>query len=56
MRDLVKEITERLERLGIKECMGVNQATWSPAEKSIILKVVIAGSILDFKVYFLLNS
>lgn len=40
---LIAEITERLERLGIKERTGVNRAKWSPAEKSIILKVVIAG-------------
>ncbi len=43
MTHLIAEITMRLERLGVKERMGVNRAKWSAAEKSIILKVVIAG-------------
>lgn len=40
---LINEITIRLERLGIKESTGVNRAKWDAAERSIILKVAIAG-------------
>lgn len=47
MTELIKEITGRLDRLGIRERTGVNRTTWSPAEKSMILKVVIAGNIGD---------
>lgn len=43
MSNLIVEITERLARFGVKERTGVNRAKWSPAERSIILKVVIAG-------------
>lgn len=43
---LVKELTQRLERLGIREQTGVHRATWTQAEKNIILKIVIAGKLL----------
>ena len=40
---LVEELTSRLKNLGITESVGVHRVTWTPAEKSFILKVVIAG-------------
>lgn len=43
MSHLIDEITRRLERLGIKERTGVHRAKWDAAERSIILKVAIAG-------------
>lgn len=45
MTMLIDEITQRLDHLGIRERTGVNRAKWSEAEKTIILKVVIAGKI-----------
>lgn len=39
-----QEITKRLERLGISPRTGYNRVIWSNSEKSIILKVVIAGN------------
>lgn len=43
MAVLVQEITDRLDRLGIRERTGNLAVKWTPAEKSIILKCVIAG-------------
>lgn len=40
---LVNELTRRLANFDIKEQVGVNRAVWKENEKSIILKVVIAG-------------
>ncbi|KAJ6634101.1 putative ATP-dependent RNA helicase spindle-E, partial [Pseudolycoriella hygida] len=54
MTNLIDELTERLSRLGIKERSGANRATWSHAEKSIILKVVIAGAF--YPNYFVRSS
>lgn len=41
---LVQELTRRLDKLGIREATGVNGIRWTEQEKSIILKVVIAGA------------
>lgn len=41
---LVLELTQRLDKLGIRECQGVDKIHWSDQEKAIILKVVIAGA------------
>lgn len=43
MHDLISEIKERLDKLGIREPEGVHRAKWSHAERSIIMKVAIAG-------------
>lgn len=40
----VSELKARLERLNIKPGIGLNSIQWSPSEKAIILKVVIAGA------------
>lgn len=48
MRVLVTELTERLERMGIRKQTGVQSVQWSPAEKSIILKCIIAGECVLF--------
>ncbi|KAG4067051.1 hypothetical protein HA402_000042 [Bradysia odoriphaga] len=44
MSDLIKEIKERLDRFGIKDNEDTNRTNWTATEKSIILKVVIAGA------------
>lgn len=44
MSDLIKEIRERLDRFGIKEHEESDRTKWSPTEKSLILKVIIAGN------------
>lgn len=41
---LVRELTLRLDKLGIYETCGPNRVHWTDQEKSIILKVVIAGA------------
>lgn len=41
---LVDELTNRLANVGIKERTGVHRATWTDREKSIILKIIIAGA------------
>lgn len=41
---LVQELTRRLEKLGIQAMGGVERVTWTEQEKTIILKVVIAGA------------
>lgn len=43
----IKEITQRLEHLGIKPLVGVNRSAWANSEKAIILKIVIAGKIFQ---------
>lgn len=43
MAVLVQELTDRLDRLGIRERTGNLAVKWTPAEKSIILKCVTAG-------------
>lgn len=53
MAVLVQEITDRLERLGIRERIGNQAVKWTPAEKSIILKCVIAGKLICNNVNFL---
>lgn len=47
MSDLIKELNERLLRIGIKERNHASRTNFSPAEKSLILKVVIAGMTLS---------
>lgn len=42
--NLVEEVTNRLGKLGIQEVTGINRVRWTEQEKSIILKVVIAGA------------
>lgn len=44
MANLVAELTERLSRLGIVEQTGALGVHWTAAEKSVILKCVIAGA------------
>lgn len=44
MANLVAELTERLSRLGIQQQTGALGVHWTPAEKSVILKCVIAGA------------
>lgn len=41
---LVQELTRRLEAFGMQELTGVNRVRWTEQEKSIILKLVIAGA------------
>lgn len=41
---LVEELSQRLDKLGIREMAGVDRVRWTEQEKSIILKVVIAGA------------
>lgn len=41
---LVQELTKRLEKLGIYELAGNDRLRWTEEEKSIILKMVIAGA------------
>lgn len=41
---LVQELTQRLDKLGIREHQGVDKIRWTDPEKVIILKVVIAGA------------
>lgn len=41
---LVQELTQRLDKLGIREHQGVDKIRWTDSEKAIILKVVIAGA------------
>lgn len=40
------EIEQRLQRLGIHHRTGVNRVQWTDNEKAIILKVIIAGTLL----------
>lgn len=42
---LVMEIKDRLFRLGLKELINTKKVVWQSCEKSIILKVVIAGEL-----------
>ncbi|XP_037027912.1 probable ATP-dependent RNA helicase spindle-E [Bradysia coprophila] len=44
MSDLIKDIKERLDRFGIKDNEETNRTNWTSTEKSLILKVVIAGA------------
>lgn len=41
---LVQELKQRLEHLGIYELAGIERLRWTEQEKSIILKMVIAGA------------
>lgn len=43
----IVEIQRRLDRLGIKQPTGVNQVMWTNNEKSVILKIVIAGNMIQ---------
>lgn len=40
----IKETTTRLENMGIKPFVGTLKTSWTDTEKTIILKVVIAGN------------
>ena len=51
---LIVEIKNRLEKMNIKELTGYNRAIWKTNEKSIILKVVIAGAF--YPQFFAWNS
>lgn len=51
MAHLIKEITDRLDRIGIEMPSGVNAVHWTSAELSIVLKCVIAGAF--FPNYFM---
>lgn len=44
MSALVDELTDRLDRLGMRTRAGRQAVNWSPAERSIVLKCVIAGA------------
>lgn len=44
MKELVKEIVTRLEKLNIKESSGVDRVIWTDREKPIIIKMCIAGA------------
>lgn len=41
---LVQELTQRLDKLGIREDQGIDRVKWTDQEKAIILKVIIAGA------------
>lgn len=41
---LVRELKERLEKMGISETKGQGRFTWSQQEKPLILKIVMAGA------------
>ncbi|XP_031618969.1 probable ATP-dependent RNA helicase spindle-E [Contarinia nasturtii] len=41
---LIQELTQRLDKLGIYQATGLQGIHWTEQEKSIILKVVIAGA------------
>lgn len=43
---LVEELRSRLYRLNIEEPTGVDRVIWRDYERSIILKVVIAGTLI----------
>ncbi|XP_043265220.1 probable ATP-dependent RNA helicase spindle-E isoform X2 [Colletes gigas] len=44
IKALVSELTSRLERLGIRESAGVNKVVWKETERSVVLKIAIAGA------------
>lgn len=44
MTVLISELTQRLDRLGISQPAGRHAVRWTSAEKSIVLKCVIAGA------------
>lgn len=41
---LVKELTERLNRLGIRESVGQDRVTLSAIEAPLVLKIVMCGA------------
>lgn len=43
-KTLIKEITERLNRLGIKETVGQNKVTLTSLQLPLVLKVVMCGA------------
>ncbi|XP_058836204.1 probable ATP-dependent RNA helicase spindle-E [Topomyia yanbarensis] len=44
MAELIREIKDRLKRIGFKETYGPNRVVWSSREKTVILKVIMAGA------------
>ena len=44
---LVNELKSRLNNFDIREEVGINRAIWKETEKSIILKVIIAGKLQE---------
>ncbi|XP_055533952.1 probable ATP-dependent RNA helicase spindle-E [Wyeomyia smithii] len=44
MAELIREIKDRLQKAGLKETSGPNRVVWSSREKTVILKVIMAGA------------
>ncbi|KZC06335.1 PREDICTED: probable ATP-dependent RNA helicase spindle-E [Dufourea novaeangliae] len=44
VKALVTELTNRLEKLGIRESAGLNKVVWDETERPFVLKIVIAGA------------
>ncbi|XP_058458626.1 probable ATP-dependent RNA helicase spindle-E [Malaya genurostris] len=44
MAELIREIKDRLKKIGLQETFGPNRVVWSSREKTVILKVIMAGA------------
>lgn len=44
MAELIREVTDRLNRIGLKTVSGPNRVVWNAREKTVILKVIMAGA------------
>lgn len=44
MAELIREIKDRLNKAALKEVSGPNRVVWSSREKTVILKVIMAGA------------
>ncbi|XP_065082926.1 probable ATP-dependent RNA helicase spindle-E [Ochlerotatus camptorhynchus] len=44
MAELIRELKDRLNKIGMKEISGPGRVVWSSREKTVILKVIMAGA------------
>lgn len=44
MAELIRELKDRLNKIGMKEIAGPGRVVWSSREKTVILKVIMAGA------------
>ncbi|XP_055626339.1 probable ATP-dependent RNA helicase spindle-E [Toxorhynchites rutilus septentrionalis] len=44
MAELIRDLKDRLNRVGMKEVSGANRVSWTTREKTVILKVIMAGA------------
>ncbi|XP_053984134.1 probable ATP-dependent RNA helicase spindle-E [Hylaeus volcanicus] len=44
VKALITELTQRLDKLGIRESAGVKKVVWNDSEQSLALKIAIAGA------------